>query len=133
MRDIKFHGKRIDNGEWVIGSLYQDFDMPESASIIPVGCLEHRYKDKFTVTAFDVDFKTVGQYTGLRDKKGKDIYEGDIIEDILTAEKEVIEFHGNMFALVSYKSRFFFTVFRSDEKQIIGNIYDNPELLEGER
>jgi uncharacterized phage protein (TIGR01671 family) len=122
MREIKFRGKRLENGEWVYGDLTR---YSENMSYITV--------DLVGGEIYEVCTETVGQYTGLKDKNGNEIYEGDIIEDILTAEKEVIEFHGNMFALVSYKSRFFFTVFRSDEKQIIGNIYDNPELLEGER
>jgi len=40
MKEIRFRGKRINNGEWVIGSLYQDYDCPECASIIPIGALE---------------------------------------------------------------------------------------------
>lgn len=124
MREIKFRGKRLENGEWAYGGIafFETY----------IYITHPKEEDGFVHWFIEIDAETVGQYTGLKDKNGNEIYEGDIIEDILTAEKEVIEFHGNMFALVSYKSRFFFTVFRSDEKQIIGNIYDNPELLEGE-
>ena len=120
MREIKFRGK--DNDCWAYGYYVANtFTNPAKHYIY------HSANQKFIR---EVEPDTVGQYTGLKDKNGREIYEGDIIEDILTAEKQVVEFHGNAFTLVGYKSRFFFTVFRSNEKQIIGNIYDNPELLE---
>lgn len=91
MREIKYRGKRLDNGEWVEGSLYQDYDCPECASIIPIGSLEQKiypsdtiyapskhYTATFIVTGYDVDPTTVGQYTERKDIEGKPLYDGDL-------------------------------------------------------
>lgn len=129
MREIKFRAWDKVNNEWLEAT---DIDRRLVIYTYPDNTFDFADLGEDDLIK-DMEDIVLCQYTGLKDKNGKDIYEGDIIEDILTAEKQVIEFHGNTFTLVGYKSRFFFTVFRSDEKQIIGNIYDNPELLEGER
>ena len=136
MREILFRGKRLDNGEWIQGDLVQF--LPHG--IVRIVTQEPQYKDA------EVDSDTVGQFTGLTDKNGRKIFEGDIIH----LEYSQVFFGGVYFgeytAEVSYKEGCFITDgtnngdeietplsgFDNDEVEIIGNIHDNPELLGGE-
>lgn len=132
MRETKFRGKRLDNGEWIEGDLLRMLDhwfiFPDPA---PEGI------DKYAV-----DPATVGEYTGLKDKNGKEIYEGDVIRSPLSEDKtrpHRIFYHtGNaafMGALVDRKELCYL---RLDQdwiykfgKEVISNIHDNPEFLKG--
>ena len=81
MREILFRGKRTDNGEWVYGDLIQNVD-----------CLKIREQEKSIkkiAKSYEVDPETVGQCTGLCDKNGKKIFEGDIVR--LTDEHNEME------------------------------------------
>lgn len=144
MRTIKFRGKRSDNGEWVVGDLLHiaggcliyfgsDTDTTEpdieKSSLIAV----EFFKDEIAVVAPN----SVGQFTGLYDKNGKEIYEGDIILYGGSIQHEVVFRHGAFGYLlyggefISYAGNTNFTfnpLNRSKEHEVIGNIYDNPEL-----
>lgn len=127
MREILFRGKRVDNGEWVYGYFVK---MLWELIIIPL-------EDENTV--YPVVPETVGQYTGLTDKNGKKIFEGDIVEltyYTLPEERKVM-------AEVAYEEEsaaFVLYSFGTENKgicgeicntnKVIGNIYDNPEMLE---
>lgn len=129
MREILFRGKRIDNGEWVEGSYVLARDIVSEKIghlIVKIGT------DMVRGELFDfeiVDPSTVGQYTGLTDKNGKKIFEGDIIFDPEIKDNYIVEFDeggfcaGDMF-LQAYIS------FDEFSCEVIGNIHDNPELLE---
>lgn len=125
MRTIKFRGKYDVTGEWFYGNLFvEDTNGRTHVGTPRRMCLR-------------VDPDTVGQFTGLLDKNGKEIYEGDIILYGGSIQQEVVFRHGAFGYLiygggfVSYAGNTNFTfnpLNRSKEHEVIGNIYDNPEL-----
>lgn len=123
MREYLFRGKRKDNGEWVEGYLYITHN-----GVYEIGCYNTQMNiERWT---FEVDPATVGQFTGLMDKNGKRIFEGDIVRDVDTGNIRTVEYHRNRFVFVSLL-RHFFDVIYEEDWEVIGNIHDNPEL-EGE-
>ena len=130
MREIIFRGKRTDNGEWVEGWLVIKKD-----PILDVTyCFILAYgKGESYVTWYPVDPSTVGQYTGLKDKNGRRIFEGDIVaacfRNNYSLQKFKVNFADGMFlfdnSCVRVPRRDIYGV------QIIGNVHDNPELIGG--
>lgn len=126
-----FRGKRMDNGEWVKGDLMQWND-----GTIRI-CVEDGDSEK---TATTVIPETVGQYTGLTDKNGRRIFEGDIVycKSRLDNANMVVIFECGQFRMVlsenyrSYQINSGFYDINCFDKEVIGNIYDTPELLKGE-
>ena len=130
MREILFRGKH--NGEWVYGSFAS---APRKALIYEISeSIPTRMEGKY------VDIKTVGQYTGLTDKNGKKIFEGDIVK----AQDDVYgsAFCDGIVGTVTFEETAFFietpnvidTVYLFNEcavYEVLGNIHDNPELLKG--
>ena len=120
MREIKFRGKK-KNGSWLFGDLVQ---RPPIALIFPLDAPDSQ--DNYIV-----DLKTVGQFTGLTDKNGVEIYEHDIIKFLIDNEKYVVQFEEGAFCLVSNNVCGIISMydFENLEYEVIGNIHENPELL----
>lgn len=144
MREILFKGKRVDNGEWIRGDLIATpFIRNETQQNIiyilditkaDYDCFEDLVEDN---GIFEVDPETVCQYTGLMDKNSRKIFEGDILEftDCEFGKENYTVFWnrvewgirselGNMDDL---------RVWDSSNWEVIGNIFDNPELLKGDK
>lgn len=141
MREILFKGKRKDNGEWVEGfyvCLKDDYKNKISHRIYP-GYAETDC-GVFYPDWFEVDPETVCQYTVLKDKNGKKIFEGDIVDTVYDIEyigvaakrigKSVVKFHKGCFVKDKIGEAGLFHFIASDKEKVIGNIFDNPELLE---
>ena len=129
MREILFRGKRIDNGEWIFGYYFQKKN-PLSEDGLPV---THCISD-ITPFGAEVDPETVGQYTGLEDKNGRKIFDGDILE--LDGEDGFfkLEYEDDTARFVMIGDYFMvdFDNFWNREVEVIGNIYDHPELMGGD-
>lgn len=117
MREIKFRGKRIDNGEWVFGD-YSRYSKDQS--IIMVDLLE---QEDYWVAS-----ETVGQYTGLKDKNGVEIYEGDVIQEFAGEHAQGVWQYSNV-SIVEDLRWLPDSLDFADCAYVIGNIHDNPELM----
>ena len=126
MREIKFRGKRIDNGEWVYGAFVPDALETPDNDLITWGFIRRYNRDIGKMETIEVARESVGQYTGLCDKNGNEIYEGDILR---YSDGEILGVaFDNKTAQFTTKTRWLWTII--DVCEVIGNIHDNPELLE---
>lgn len=133
MREILFRGKRLDNGEWVYGYYVH---------IGPVSCQRAYIIPEYTSAIYvkEVDPSTVDQYTGLMDKNDKRIFEGDIVSTDIARPYLIVEFRDGCFMFnCNDGGKDYYDIMlpiledaQTEYKygEIIGNIHDNPELLE---
>ena len=137
MREILFRGKRTDNYEWIEGSLCTTIPSDEDFYTISYFDFEGYYIEENVIPS------TIGQYTGLTDKNGKKIFEGDIIKYkntdgikfngvALTVTGKVVYNEKNASFAISGKDEIgakHYDYFPIKNIEVIGNIHDNPELL----
>ena len=150
MREILFRGKRINDSKWAEGSLLRITIGGNTYTLIFGDCFSF---DGFDVKSLEhglVDSDTVGQYTGLLDKGNNRIFEGDIIKtkrygklylDVTGSAHQFsnvndydvfcVRYHSGVFRLERENPPRGFNLVSGSELEVIGNIYDNPELLEG--
>ena len=122
MREILFRGKSLKDNEWTEGyycrygwtEKEKDYIIPDYASAL---------------YGVEVDSNTIGQYTGLTDKNGVKIFEGDIVE--YEGKRYSINYLPHYARFSAVKPNTVFCVFAYQRGEVIGNIYDNPELIGG--
>ena len=134
MREILFRGKRTDNGKWVYGLLCR------------VGDTYANIRRMDTEVLYSVLTNTIGQFTGLTDKNGKKIFEGDVLnvhdqiptfdgyntDEIIYNGKVMYIKNQGMYVCEGNNDGNALCALNLDKCEVIGNIYDNPELLGGE-
>ena len=119
MREILFRGKQLDSGEWVFGDLMTKYPHHEGLTIVEHGCVYH-----------EVDPRTVGQYTGLKDKNGVKIFEGDALGGIVGGVVVWIDQETRYgISLLGEVHEVYLQELERVDLEVIGNIHDSPELL----
>lgn len=127
MREIIFRGKRLDNGKWIEGYYMQRNNKPRIV-----------VEKNNNLEVYEVNPSTVGQYTGLKDKNGKRIWEGDVLlsESWCKGSRSKNPYHTVLWEGVSWRAKGYNGELEvnpdldvKNDFEVIGNIHDNPELI----
>lgn len=129
MREILFKAKRLDNGEWVEGSLLQTTAVSLKSFIVESAC--YTFDEWDWNECVEVDTNTICQYTGLTDKNGNKIWENDVVScggNLVVMWNErfasfCLDKNGWMY------NHFFGEAVEGCDCEVIGNVFDNPELI----
>ena len=141
-RQILFRGKRVNNGKWVEGYLFDD-GYQEPRHVFVGGLVIDEYKgtacDKWYINGInfcDVDPDTICQYTGEKDKNGQKIFDGDILEAHLDdsfpedVTRVSVTWENMKWCMVQkWMNPYPFETGEWKNWEVIGNIFDNPELI----
>lgn len=138
MREILFRGKQMDDNEWIYGGALHQTDcygMKVDRWYIIDGTETNDYNIGYPIRVIP---ETIGQYTGLTDKNGKKIFEGDVLRLVYNGDKHIYQVVYDVSELdfkatngkEEYRTNFQYLTC-CDEVEVIGNIRDNPELAEG--
>jgi uncharacterized phage protein (TIGR01671 family) len=121
MREIKFRAIRAKENSWVYGFY--------SPIIIPIiGGLGHVINEG-GYRAVDIKIETLGQLTGLTDRNGKEIYEGDIVTSGIAKQQSTVKFIDGSFAFVYEHHSTCARHFDIKGVEVIGNVHENKELI----
>lgn len=143
-REIKFRGKMIPENEWIFGTILRIPAPPVCFGKSETDKYYIQFPDQRYMPDWNMPYKmvqgevnpdTIGQYTGLHDKNGKEIYEGDIVKIKYRDEdigKVIYEHNGFSIDVTNMNKNYGRVSFVNNFIEVIGNIYDNPELLGGE-
>ena len=126
MREIKFRGKRLTDGKWIYGDFFRNRGL---AFIASDGIVENPLASWHD---YNVAPDTVGQFTGLHDCDGNEIYEGDIVRNESAGFCGVVQYRDATFIIfLGEMNGALLICLQTGSLEIIGNIHDNPELLKG--
>lgn len=136
MRQIKFRGKSLVTDKWTYGDLIENQGLFFIYHATSETTIEDSDDSRITVTAVAVYGGTVGRFTGLPDKNGKEIYEGDLLEweEFSRKKQGVVVWRDYGFCAVYYRptgTEVRLKIAEFDDAEVVGNIHDNPELLKG--